>query len=137
MVLFTAEVFEHFRLDVAAGDYGDVQLCLRRLITVKEKAEDFYFPLDAQPELVRLDPNVSVLAQINFLPPAPMLAAQFAEKSDVMGRYIAIELYGERRDHEAITKLKTALNTDPYYAIRLAASKALRARLGSSRSNAH
>ena len=43
------------------------------------------------------------------------------------GRLQAVELLGERRDHEAIAKLKTALNNDGHYAVRVAASKALRA----------
>jgi aminopeptidase N len=100
---------------------------IERVVTVKEKTEDFYFPLEAQPELVRLDPNVSVLAQINFRPPGAMLAAQLADKSDVVGRFIAIEQLGEKKDHDAIEKLKNTLNNDPFWAARIAASRALRA----------
>jgi aminopeptidase N len=93
---------------------------------VKEKSEDFYFPLEAQPELVRLDPNVSVLAQINFRPPSAMLAAQLADRSDVVGRFIAIEQLSEKKDHDAVTKLKNTLNNDAFWAVRVSASKALR-----------
>jgi len=99
---------------------------VERVITVKEKSEDFYIPLEAQPELVRLDPNVSVFAQINFRPPGGMLAAQFGDKSDAVGRYIAVEQLGEKRDHDAIVKLKTAVNSDSFYPVRIAASRALR-----------
>ena len=98
-----------------------------RVVTVKEKTEDFYFPLEAQPEVVRLDPSVSVLAHINFRPPGAMLAAQLADKSDVIGRLLAIEQLGEKKDNDAIAKLKNALNTDSFWAARIAASKALRA----------
>jgi len=98
-----------------------------RVVTVKEKAEDFYFPLEAQPESVRLDPNLTVLAQINFRPPAAMLAAQLADKTDLLGRFMAVEQYQEKRDHDAVSKLKEALNNDPFWALRIAASKALRA----------
>jgi aminopeptidase N len=97
-----------------------------RVVPVKEKAEDFYFALDTQPDLVRIDPGVSVLATINFRPPAAMLAAQLADKSDAVGRYIAVEQYGEKRDHGAISRLKSAVNSDPFYAVRIAASRALR-----------
>jgi aminopeptidase N len=100
---------------------------VERTLAVKEKAEDFYVPLEAQPELVRIDPNVTVLSQINFKPTAPMLAAQVANKDDATGRLIAVEQLGERRDHDAINKLKNALNNDSWYAVRVAASKALRA----------
>jgi aminopeptidase N len=97
-----------------------------RTITVKEKAEDFYFPLDAQPELVRIDPNVTVLATINFRPPSAMLAAQLADKSDGMGRYLAVEQLGEKRDQASIGRLKSALNGDSFYAVRISAARALR-----------
>jgi aminopeptidase N len=75
---------------------------------------------------VRIDPNVSVLARINFRPPGAMLTAQLADQTDMMGRYLAVEQLGERRDHDAITKLKQVLNNDAFYEVRLAASKALR-----------
>ncbi len=55
-----------------------------------------------------------------------MLAAQLADKSDALGRYIAVEQYGEKRDHGAVAKLKAAVNSDPFYAVRIAASRALR-----------
>jgi aminopeptidase N len=99
---------------------------VERVLTVKEKAEDFYVPLEAQPELVRVDPNVSVLAQINFRPPGGMPAAQLADKSDAVGRYIAVEQLGEKRDHAAVAGLKKAVNSDSFYAVRISASRALR-----------
>ncbi|HTD67371.1 MAG TPA: HEAT repeat domain-containing protein, partial [Candidatus Limnocylindria bacterium] len=97
-----------------------------RVLTVKEKAENFYVTLEAQPELLRIDPNVSVLSQINFRPTEPMLAAQLADKSDTIGRYIAVEQLGAKRDHASIGKLKNALNSDEFYAVRIAAARALR-----------
>jgi len=98
-----------------------------RILPVKQKEEDFPVTLESQPELVRIDPEVSVLGVINFRPPGSMLNAQLADKSDLPGRLLAVEQLGERRDHEAVTKLKTALNGDTHYAVRTAASKALRA----------
>ncbi len=97
-----------------------------REITVKEKAEDFYFPLPEAPELVRIDPQLTVLAKINFTPPTAMLHRQMADNSDMVGRLIAIEQLGGKKDRETIGKLKQALNSDPYYGVRLAASQALR-----------
>src|SRR5208283_224046 len=37
-----------------------------RTIQVKEKEEDFSFPLESAPEIVRIDPNYTLLATINF-----------------------------------------------------------------------
>ncbi len=97
------------------------------VLVVKQRDEDFTVALEAQPELVRIDPNVSVLGVINFRPPGSMLQAQLTDKSDMPGRLLAVAQLGERRDHEAIAKLKTALNSDAHYAVRAAASRALRA----------
>jgi aminopeptidase N len=97
-----------------------------RQITIKEKAEDFYFPLNEAPETVRIDPEVSVLAKTTFTPPAAMLHAQLADKTDMVGRLIAVELLGAKADRQSITKLKEALNADSFYGVRLAASRAMR-----------
>jgi aminopeptidase N len=100
---------------------------VEKVLTVKDRGENFYIPLASQPELVRIDPNVSVLGVINFRPPGAMLAAQLTDKSDAIGRYIAAEQYAERRDGEALAKLKTALNTDDFWPVRVVASRGLRA----------
>ena len=100
---------------------------VEKTLTVKERAEDFYIPLEAQPELVRVDPNVSILGVINFRPPGAMLVTQLTDKSDALGRYLAAEQFAERRDGEALAKLKTALNSDDFWPVRIVASRGLRA----------
>ena len=97
-----------------------------RQIIVKEKAEDFYFAVEAAPELVRIDPNYTLLAKISFNPPNPMLYAQLADKDDMMGRLLAVLQLAGRKDKDSIAKLKQALNNDSFYGIRLEASKVLR-----------
>ena len=96
-----------------------------RQITVKEKAEDFYFPLSQAPEIVRIDPEFTVLASIAFTPATSMLYAQLADESDMIGRLIAVEQLSGKKD--ALSKLKETLNKDPFYGVRLAASRSLRA----------
>jgi aminopeptidase N len=98
-----------------------------RQITVKEKSEDFYFPLDEAPEVVRIDPELTVLAKITFSPPTSMLYAQLADRSDMLGRLIAAEQLGSKKERAAIAKLKDVLNNDSFYGVRMAASKALQA----------
>jgi aminopeptidase N len=97
-----------------------------RAIRVKEKEEDFYFPLESAPEIVRLDPDYTLLGKITFSVPAPMLYAQLADKDDVMGRLLAIEQLANKKDKEAVAKLKQSLNNDAFYGVRLEASRALR-----------
>jgi aminopeptidase N len=94
---------------------------------VKERSEDFYFPLAEQPQVVRIDPNLSVLGRINFKPANAMLHAMLADKSDVVGRFVACEQLQEKKDREAVNKLKEALNNDPFWGVRVMASRGLRA----------
>ncbi len=98
---------------------------VERTLLVKEKAEDFYVPLSEAPEVVRIDPNVTLLAKVNFTPPTAMLYAQLADQADAIGRVQAAEQLSGRK--EALGKLKDALNADPFYAVRLAAAQSLRA----------
>jgi aminopeptidase N len=97
-----------------------------RVITVKEKAEDFYFPLPAAPEIVRIDPEYNLLAKITFVPPAGMINAQLADRSDVLGRLLAIDEVAKRKDEDSVKRLKRVLNEDSFYGAREAASAALR-----------
>jgi aminopeptidase N len=85
---------------------------VERVLTVKARTEDFTVALESQPELVRIDPGVSVFGVISFRPPGNMLAVQLADKSDAFGRFLAVEQFAERRDGDALARLKTALNND-------------------------
>ena len=48
---------------------------VERTLEVKDKSEDFYVPLSEAPEIVRIDPNLTVLAKVTFAPPTAMLHA--------------------------------------------------------------
>jgi aminopeptidase N len=100
---------------------------VERRVTVKEKDEDFYFALPEAPELVRVDPDLTVLAKVRFQPPGPMLEVMLANTNDVMGRLLAVAQLSGRQDHDALAKLKSALNQDPFYGVRIEAAKGLRA----------
>jgi aminopeptidase N len=95
-------------------------------ITVKEREEDFYFPLEAAPEIVRVDPDYTLLAKTTFRVPSAMLYAQLADKSDSIGRLLAIEQLADRKDKETVAKLKKTLNEDGFYGVRIEAARALR-----------
>ncbi|HVY72359.1 MAG TPA: HEAT repeat domain-containing protein, partial [Verrucomicrobiae bacterium] len=113
----------NFPLAIRFKSHGTVT---DREIVVKEKAGDFYFNLAEAPEIVRLDPNYQLLAKISFQVPNGLLYAQLADQTDVIGRIFAVEQLAARRDHEAVDRLKQALNNDPFYGVRVEAAKALR-----------
>lgn len=100
---------------------------VERQIRVQEKSEDFYFGLPAAPKGVRIDPEFTLLARIKFHPPESMLQEQLTDRSDVVGRLLAIEQLAEKKDGGAVMKLKTALQEDPFHGVRIEAARALRA----------
>ncbi len=95
-------------------------------VHVKEKEEDFYVPLRQAPEIVRVDPEFTLLAKINFRLPTAMLYAQLADSTDMIGRLLAAEQLADRSDLATIAKLKEALNRDAFYGVRIKASESLR-----------
>jgi aminopeptidase N len=92
---------------------------LRFKADVSKDVEDFYFPLPAQPELVRIDPDYTVLAKIAYTPTGPMLDKHL--QSDVIGRLLAIGTLNEKH----IDKLGKVLREDAFYAVRAEAAKSL------------
>jgi aminopeptidase N len=103
------------------GKFGTVD----RSIQVKDKESVFYFPLESAPQIVRLDPALTLLAKTTLNLPNDMLSAQLADQGDVIGRLLAIEQMKDKKDHEAVAKLKETLNNDPFYGVRQEAASAL------------
>ncbi len=113
----------HVRLPVRFTVDGQ---SLDRSLHITKTAEDFYLRLAKAPSIVRIDPDVTLLAKLSFTPTTALLHAQLADESDALGRLQAVELMAKRKDATTRDKLKHALQNDPFYAVRLAASKALR-----------
>ncbi len=98
---------------------------VERDIFVDSPQHDFYFPLEKQPTIVRFDPEYGLLADISFQKPTEMLYAQLGQKTDVIGRLLAIESLKKKKDKKTMAKLKDILNRDPFYGVRVEASDAL------------
>jgi aminopeptidase N len=98
---------------------------VEKTLEVKARAEDFYVPLPEAPQLIRIDPNLTLLARVTFTPPGAMLDAQLADPDDMLGRLLAVEQLSGRKD--ALEKLKKVLNNDSFHAVRIAAARSLRA----------
>jgi aminopeptidase N len=96
-----------------------------REMLVSQTAEDFYFALNEAPIGVRIDPELTLLAKIRFEPSTAMLDAQLEDSKDVIGRLLAVEAFGKRRDKESVAKLKKTLNADKFYGVRVEAARAL------------
>lgn len=94
-------------------------------VRIHEAAADFYFNLPEAPKIVRIDPEVTVLAGIEFSLPDAMLHAQLVYANDMMGRLIAANTLGGRTDKRSVELLGTVIAEDPYYAVRTEAAIAL------------
>jgi aminopeptidase N len=95
-------------------------------VWVSDKEEQFTFALESAPELVRVDPDLALLAKIRFSVPRTMLNRQLTDDSDMIGRVLAIEELKGRQDREAIQLLTDRVKNDGFWAVRVAASERLR-----------
>jgi aminopeptidase N len=94
-------------------------------IEINKAKHDFYVPLQGQPELVRFDPQYTVLAEVDFDKPQQMLEAQLAIADDVIGRLLAAKALGKKESQKSIAALQQALSSDAFYGVRIAAANAL------------
>lgn len=94
-------------------------------IEVTEKKHDFFVPLAKKPEIVRFDPNLTVLAKITFDKTDDLLSAQLDNSDDMIGRILAVEALAKRKTHKSVERLKELLGSDSFFGIRIAASSAL------------
>ena len=104
------------------GKFGSVD----RLIQVKQKEEDFSFPLESAPLIARVDPEFTLLARVTFNIPGAMLSAQLEDKDDVVGRLLAIDQIAEKKNKASVAQLRKTLNDDGFYGVRMEAARALR-----------
>jgi len=118
VLLFNVPLVVRFK-----GAFGTVDKTLQ----IAKKNEEFAFPFDSAPTLVRFNPEVALLAKISFTTPAAMLNAQLTDTNDVLGRILAVEQLGNKRDKDTVARLKKVLNSDPFHAVRNEAVRSLRA----------
>jgi aminopeptidase N len=97
-----------------------------RQLNIRDKSEDFYVSLPEAPKLVRIDPELTLLAKIKFTPSDPMLKEQLADEKDVIGRVLAVQQLGTQKDHASVDALKSVLKNDSFYGVRAEAARALR-----------
>lgn len=93
-------------------------------VTLSKAEEDYYFSLPQAPELVRLDPDYTLLAKVDFTAPPDMLKRQLT--SDVIGRMLAAQSLEKKKDAESVKLLAGTLQNDDFHGVRSEAAKALR-----------
>lgn len=96
-----------------------------RTVRIVEAKEDFSFDLDFKPAIVRIDPELAVLAKIEFRPPNELLKAQAENEKDMIGRLHAVQAYGGKKDKPSIDLLADRLANDSFHGVRIEAARAL------------
>jgi aminopeptidase N len=110
-----------FDLDVAFGSAGAPQL---RRVSVSERRTLVVVPLDAPPEVLRIDPNGHVLHRLDFDPGAPVLLRQLVA-SDARGRIQAGVLLMRHAGRTGAEAIRGAFETERYWGVRVKWAEAL------------
>lgn len=92
-------------------------------LTLSKAEEEFTFPLPAEPQMVRFDPDCTVLAKWDSKPSRKELEAWL--QADFLSRWLAVEALGQEKDDDAAELLGKALAADAHYYISVEAAKAL------------
>ena len=94
-------------------------------VQIKEKEETFYFSLKSAPTSVRIDPNLSLLAKINYKPARSMLLEDLSNNADIIGQLRALDQLADKPDKEAVAKIRDVLQSALHYSVRVRATEVL------------
>ena len=103
------------------GAFGTIE----KVFTLEEAAQDFHVALPSAPKIVRIDPEVALLASIDFTPTRDQLIAQLEDATDSMGRLLAVRQLGEDPGADGVDRISKVLNNDPQWFVRVEAAKDL------------
>jgi aminopeptidase N len=94
-------------------------------IDVDQEEQDIYMALPSKPEIVRFDPDYTILAQVDFKKSKPMLYAQLKNDQDVIGQILALQALKKHEDQKTIDAIKEQLNQASFHGIRIEAAAVL------------
>ncbi|ERN40040.1 aminopeptidase N [Rubidibacter lacunae KORDI 51-2] len=120
------EIFD-LRIPVAFGyvETGSEPTYKTVTLRVNEPEHSFYFPLDRQPQYVSFDAGNAHLKTVELAYPARELKAQLQHDRDVIARIYAAEALGKQGNLDAVKALGKALQTDPFWGVRVEVAKQL------------
>ncbi|MCA9168824.1 MAG: HEAT repeat domain-containing protein [Planctomycetales bacterium] len=93
---------------------------------INQRKAEYFFALPGQPQTVRFDPHLSVLAKVAFDKPEAMYRFDLDQHDDMLGRILAVRDLAKQSTAENIERLQRVLREDAFYGVRIEASKALR-----------
>ncbi|MDF1810739.1 MAG: DUF3458 domain-containing protein [Verrucomicrobiales bacterium] len=96
-----------------------------RVLSIQRQTEDFSFALPAKPAIVRIDPELTVLAATKFDPPSELLFNQLENEQDMIGRLLGVRSLRKQKNKKSGDLLKKHLNNDPFHGVRIEAARTL------------
>ncbi|MGB7250841.1 MAG: M1 family metallopeptidase, partial [Phormidesmis sp.] len=87
-------------------------------VRVHEREQALYFPLERKPDFICFDVGNHLLKTVELSYPVAELKAQLAHDPDPISRLTAAEMLAKKGSLEAIAALETALQNDPFWAVR-------------------
>jgi aminopeptidase N len=97
----------------------------RRSVQIERERHSFAFELDAEPDMVRVDPDFEVLLKLDFDPGSDKLETQLVEAPDVLGRILAGRELIKEGKRKALSKVTERWADEPFWGVRLEWAKAL------------
>lgn len=126
-----------FRVPVEIGITSESGSAIAYTVWCDAPEQNFYFPCETKPALVKFDKDSVLLKTLKFERPVEMLRYQLRNDPDVVGRVEAAEALAEKKDEAlgSIPSLIEALGKDKVHQVRAAAANAL-AKFGKEESRA-
>lgn len=92
---------------------------------VQKASADYTFSIPESPAIVRIDPELTILAKTQFNPPQHLLENQLQAEDDMMGRLLGTKSLAKKKTHRSVELLETRLNEDSFHGVRIEAANAL------------
>ncbi|GAA4440530.1 M1 family metallopeptidase [Bremerella cremea] len=86
---------------------------------------EFYVSLPSKPTMVQFDPEYTLLATVDFDKPEELWVAELENSKRAIGRIFAIEALAKKKTNKGIEAIAKALESDPFYGVRIEAAQAL------------
>ncbi|MCA9071565.1 MAG: HEAT repeat domain-containing protein, partial [Planctomycetaceae bacterium] len=115
----------HFPLTIELTNTDDSGQPTKITPFLKEKKQTFLIPVKQRPELVRIDPDFTLLAEIDEEKSRSWWAAQLMRAPSVPERLRAVEHFGKSHETADQALLIECLEKDDFYAVRAEIAKVL------------
>ncbi len=115
----------HFPLKIELTRAGEKGKSVIITPFITEKNQTFLLPIKARPELVRVDPDFTVLAEIEEDKSRDLWVAQLAHGPTVPERLRAVEHFAKSQSAADRELLIDRLKSDDFYAVKMEAATAL------------